>query len=501
MADVSTRRERHSAAADRIEERLGVFVRRFADTPPEPAADGPLHGVTLGIKDVFATREAVPTAHSRVHDADRHRGRDAVAVRRLRAAGAVPLGLTTAGEHALGRPDPALPFPVPRNPWDPDRYPGGSSSGSAAGLVHGLFDVGLGTDTGGSIRIPAALCGVTGVKPTHGLVPTAGSLPLAPSLDTVGTLARTVREAARALAVAAGPHLPEPRWRTALDGVRVGVPDRALEEAGQLSPDCRDAFDTALERLRDQGAKVVSVELPELYPLFAAQLITLLAEGFHTHSAGLRGRWDEYGRPFRRTLVLGGLIPASVYVHAQRVRTWGAAELRRRLTGLDALATPAWPGAAPRYDDPAGLAAVSWLPSLWSAVGFPAVALPMGFDPAGLPLSLQLAGAPGADRTVLAVADAYQQHTDWHLRTPGPLPATRPAPVALPQAAPGDTEAQRQLGAALHRAGVPVPEAELAEFAGQWQLTEMLFGFLPEIPEPAPDTDDENRRETRGALS
>ncbi|MCF3137269.1 amidase [Streptomyces olivochromogenes] len=487
MVDVSTRLERQRAAADRLDERLGVFARRF-DTPrAEGTEDGPLRDVTLGVKDVFATREAVPTAQSKVHDADWHRGRDAVAVRRLRAAGAVPLGLTTAAEHALGRPDPALPFAVPRNPWDTARYPGGSSSGSAAGLVHGLFDVGLGTDTGGSIRIPAALCGVTGIKPTHGLVPTAGCLPLAPSLDTVGTLARTVRDAARALGVAAGWDTPEPAWRTGLDGVRVGVPDRALEESGQLSPECREAFDTALERLRDQGAKVVSVELPELYPLFAAQLITLLAEGFDRHGAGLRARWDQYGRPLRRTLVLGGLIPASVYVHAQRVRSWGAAGLRARLDGLDALATPTWPAGAPRYDDPAGLAAVSWLPSLWSAVGFPAVALPMGFDTAGLPLSLQLAAAPGTDRALLAVADAYQQHTDWHLRAPAPLPATPPTPVVLPQGAASDTETQRLLGAALQRAGVPVPEAELAEFAGQWQLTEMLFGFLPELPEPAPE--------------
>ncbi|WP_316758584.1 amidase [Streptomyces herbicida] len=485
MVDVSTRVKRQQAAADRLDERLGVFVRRFDSSRAEPAGAGPLRGVTLGVKDVFATREAVPTAHSKVHDTDWHRGRDAEAVRRLRDAGAVPLGLTTAAEHALGRPDPALPFPVPRNPWDPDRYPGGSSSGSAAGLVHGLFDVGLGTDTGGSIRIPAALCGVTGVKPTHGLVPTTGCHPLAPSLDTVGTLARTVREAARALGVAAAWDTPEPAWRADLDGIRVGVPDRALEESGQLSPECREAFDTALESLRDQGAKVVSVELPELYPLFAAQLITLLAEGFDRHGAGLRGRWDQYGRPFRRTLVLGGLIPASVYVHAQRVRTWGAAALRGRLDGLEALATPTWPTAAPRYDDPAGLATVSWLPSLWSAVGFPAVALPMGFDTAGLPLSLQLAGGPGTDRALLAVADAFQQHTDWHLRAPAPLPATPPAPVALPQGAPSEAETRRQLGAALHRAKVPVPEAELAEFAGQWQLTEMLFGFLPELRDPA----------------
>ncbi|MFJ3232135.1 amidase [Streptomyces sp. NPDC086787] len=485
MVDVSTRVERQRTAADRLDERLGVFVRRFDPVGMETAVDGPLHGVTLGVKDVIATREAVPTAHSRAYDTAWHRGRDAVALRRLRAAGAVPLGMTTAAEHALGRPDPALPFPVPRNPWDPDRYPGGSSSGSAVGLVHGLFDVGLGTDTGGSIRIPAALCGVTGVKPTHGLVPTAGCHPLAPSLDTVGTLARTVRDATRALAVAAAWDTPAPDWRGDLDGIRIGVPDRALEESGQLSDDCRNAFDTALEHLRDQGAKVVSVELPELYPLFAAQLITLLAEGFDRHGAGLRARWDQYGRPFRRTLVLGGLIPASVYVRAQRVRAWGAAGLRHRLDGLDALATPTWPTAAPRYDDPTGLATVSWLPSLWSAVGFPAVAVPMGFDPTGLPLSLQLAGPPGTDRALLTVADAYQRHTDWHLRTPAPLPAAPPAPVALPQGAPCEPEARRLLGEALHRAGVPVPESELTEFAGQWQLTEMLFGFLPELPDSA----------------
>ncbi|MFI9099270.1 amidase [Streptomyces fildesensis] len=494
MADVRTRVAEAFDRADRLDPVLGTYLGRFTEQAAAAAeqldaavADGdgagPLHGLTLGVKDVFATRDAPATCQSRVHDADWWAGRDAVPVARLRAAGAIPLGRTTMAEHALGRPDPALDFPVPRNPWDINRWTGGSSCGSANGLPAELFDVGLGTDSNGSIRIPAALCGVTGFKPTHGLVPDGGCRPLSRSLDVVGPLARNVRDCASTLAVLAG-RPDTTAWRTDLRGARIGVPAKALEESAQLSEDCAAAFAGALEELREAGAEIVTVELPEVYPLFAAQFITLLAEAFELHGAGLRTRWAEYGRPFRRTAVLGGLVGAPTYLHAQRVRASAAASLRERFDGLDAMATPTWPTTAPRYDDPAALGTVSWLPGLWSAVGFPAVAVPMGFGGDGMPLSLQLAGLPWSDFGLAALADVYQSNTNWHLRRPdlaaGSLPAA--VPVSEPQASPGDPEKQRWLAAALRDTGVDVDDAEVAEFTGMWGLTSMLFGFLPELP-------------------
>ncbi|MEU3776277.1 amidase [Streptomyces sp. NPDC032472] len=500
MADVSSRIASRRARTDLLDPVLGVFNRRYEDEAAEAAArldaaaaagedTGPLHGLAVAVKDLIATREAPVTGHSRVNDPAWYAGADAPVVARLRRAGAVVVGSTTLAEHALGRPDPDLGLVVPRNPWDPDRYPGGSSSGSAAGLPHELFDVGLGTDTGGSIRIPAALCGVTGIKPTPGLVPADGCLPLARSLDTVGTLSRSVREGAETLAVLAGREPGGLTWQQPAGPLRIGVPERALAESGQLSEGCSAAFDAALEELRAMGAELVPVELPELYPLFAAQVITLLAEAYEVHQAGLSGRWAEYGRPFRRTVVLGGLISASTYVRAQRVRDWAAANMRRRFAGLAAVATPAWPGVAPRYDDAEGLGAISWLPGLWSGVGFPAIALPMGFD-GGLPVSLQLAGLPGSDFELAGLADAYQRGSGWHLRRPEavPVPGRLPAPGrawAVPGVAggvegAGDSEVGRGLGVRLRELGVEVGAPELDALCGQWALTSMLFGFLPD---------------------
>jgi aspartyl-tRNA(Asn)/glutamyl-tRNA(Gln) amidotransferase subunit A len=489
MADVRTRVADAFDRADRLDPVLGTYLHRFTEQALAAAteldngtASGPLHGLTVGVKDVIATRESPATCQSRVHDAQWWAGRDAVAVRRLRAAGALPLGRTTMAEHALGRPDPALDFPVPRNPWDVDRYPGGSSCGSANGVSAELFDVGIGTDSNGSIRIPAALCGVTGVKPTYGLVPTDGCRPLSRSLDVVGPLGRNVRDCTTVLAVMAGREPDAARWRTDLAGVRVGVPAKALQESAQLSDDCRAAFDRTLEELRELGAWTVTVDLPELYPLFAAQFLTLLAEAFELHGAQLKDRWAEFGRPFRRTAVLGGLVPASVYLHAQRVRADADESLRERFGSIDVMATPTWPTTAPRYDDPAALGNVSWLPGLWSAVGFPAVALPMGFGGDGLPLSLHLAGAPWSDFELASIADAYQQHSGWHLRRPEIGASGGPAAVAEPPAGAGNPDKQRWLAAALREIGLTVEDEEVAEFTGTWELTSMLFGFLPDIP-------------------
>lgn len=472
--------------ADRLDPMLGCFLHRFPAGAAE--TDGPLRGTLLGVKDVIAVAGAPSTCQSAVHDPGWWAGRDATVVARLRAAGALVVGKTTMAEHALSRPDPAAEFPVPRNPWDPHRWTGGSSCGSANGIPAGFFDGGIGTDSNGSIRIPAALCGVTGFKPTQGLLPASGMLPLARSVETAGPLARTARECARLLAVMADrpAELDRPPL-TDLAGVRVGIP-AGLAAFAALTPETSAAFDAALEELRAAGAEVVEVSFDEGFPLVAAQLVTLLVEAFEVHGAQLRARWGDYGRPLRWNVALGGILTAETYLRAQRVRAWGAGALRARFDTVDVVATPTWPTAAPRYDDAAGLQLVSFLPSIWSAVGFPAVALPMGADPDGLPLSLQLAAAPGRDFELAAIADVYQRATGWHDREPKLDLVADLAPVAAPQVAADhvDPAERARLARAFGELGVPVGQSDLDQVAVTWSKVQALAGILPELPVDVP---------------
>ncbi|MEU7935572.1 amidase [Micromonospora echinofusca] len=469
--------------ADRLGPMLGTFLHRFPTV--DTGTDGPLRGTLIGVKDVVAVAGAPSTCQSVVHDADWWADRDATVVARLRAAGALIVGKTTMGEHALSRPDPEAPFPVPRNPWDPHRFTGGSSCGSANGIPAGFFDAGVGTDSNGSIRIPAALCGVTGLKPTQGLLPATGVRPLARSVETTGPLARTARECARLLAVMADRPAELSRPPLAdLAGVRVGVPGDLVRYAAALTEDTAAAFDAALDELRAAGAQVVEVPFDEAFPLFAAQLVTMLVEAFEVHGAQLRARWSDYGRPFRWNVALGGVLPAETYLRAQRVRGWGADALRARLRDVDVIATPAWPSGAPRYDDQASLQMISFLPSAWSAVGFPALALPMGVDGDGMPLSLQLAAAPGRDFELAAVADVYQRRTGWHEREPKLEVVTDLASVCVPEApADGvDPVRRERLARAFGELGVPLGDGDLDQVTMTWTKVEALAGVLPELP-------------------
>jgi aspartyl-tRNA(Asn)/glutamyl-tRNA(Gln) amidotransferase subunit A len=488
--DVRARVAEAFSRADGLDPLLGSYLVRFRAEAAATAAAldsaaakaGPLHGVLVGVKDIVATREAVATGQSKVYDKQWWVGRDAIAVARLREAGAVVLGKTSMAEHGLSRPDPALDFPVPRNPWDPHRWTGGSSCGSANGLPVDLFDAAIGTDTNGSVRIPAALCGVTGFKPTHGLVPVEGCRPLSRSLDCIGSLARTVRGATGVLAVMAGRTGQPVAWRRDLRGARVGVPFELLRTAAALSPDCAAAFEGALSSLRAAGAEIVDVALKAVLPLAAAQLATMLAEAFEVYAHDLRRRWPELSRPFRRLVALGGGVTPEIYRRAQAVRRWATQNLRATFEEVTVIATPTWPTTAARYDDAAALQAVSWLPGIWSAVGFPAIAVPMGFGADGLPLSLQLAGKAGDDFALAAVADCYQAGTDFHLRTPRPDPAVTPVAVAEPQAAPAGEGDRSRLAALLSQLGMTVDEAEVAQFAGTSVALFRMFGALPPIP-------------------
>ncbi|MFI1366712.1 amidase [Streptomyces griseochromogenes] len=482
------------ARADRWDRFLGTFLQRCPDEALAAAErlvrrgdNGrvPLFGVLIAVKDVIAIREGPTTAQSRVFDPAWWRGRDAGAVSRLRSAGAIVLGKTSMAEHAIGRPDPTAPPPVPRNPWDLERWTGGSSCGSANGIGHGLFTIGIGTDSNGSLRVPAAFCGVTGFKPTAGATPQDGCLALCPSLDTVGPTARTVRDCERALsAMAAGAavDLGRPvRWREDLRAVRVGVPAELLEQDADITDDCRTVFAEALRHMKDLGAEVVPIEFSEYHPLLAAHLITVLVEAFGSHRDRLRRHWTELGRSFRRAIVLGGLLTPEAYERAQTTRRHALGLMRERFRTFDAVATPTWPTTAPRLDDPAALRQISGLPGIWNALGCPAVALPMGFGADDQPLSLQLAGAPGDDLRLAEIADVYQRRTGWHLRTPPPIdeqstPTARTPPWQPPP--PEETASSPRLRRALTAIGITVEEDDLAALEKAWPGIAGLPGHL-----------------------
>lgn len=437
-----------SDRADKLDPQLGVYLTRFADQAAADAeqADrelaagidrGPLHGIPLGIKDILATRGWVTTAQSLVHQPDWWRDQDAPVVARLRAAGAVITGKTTTMEYAIGLPDPDKPFPLPRNPWDPATWTGGSSSGTGAGVAAGLILGGLGTDTGGSVRIPAAYCGITGLKPTYGLVPRAGCLPLGFSLDHIGPMARSALDCALMLSAMAG-HDPRdpaaqrgpagapgtrPDYAGALTGdlagLRIGVERAIPATAGWRDPALLPALDDAAGVLAAAGADVVEVEIPSYRALADADMVIMATEAFSFHRTALAERWADYGRHTRAFIAQGALLSAADYVTAQRARRVACTALGEVLGGLDAVITPTCAAGAPAYD---GLDMGSLMTQIFTgafnSTGLPALALPAGFTAAGMPLSVQVIGHPLAEATVLAIGDALQRRTTHHLTEP-----------------------------------------------------------------------------------
>jgi aspartyl-tRNA(Asn)/glutamyl-tRNA(Gln) amidotransferase subunit A len=378
---------------------------------------GPLHGIPVGLKDLYDTAGIRTTAGSR-HWTDRVPSADAEVVRRLKAAGAVVLGKLNMDEFAYNFTGATSSFGTSRNPWNLERSPGGSSGGSAVAVAGGLCFAALGSDTGGSIRLPAAFCGITGLKPSYGAVSTAGVAPLAWSLDHVGPMCRSAADAALVLAALTGK--PAGYGAVNVRRLRLGVP-RMLFYA-DLDGHVQKLVAGATATLAKLGAGARDVTVPDLpmhrdVPVLPETYLRIIwAEAYTFHSEMLRTHPELYHPATRTTIENGTKVSAPEYIRARLEMDRLRAERGRWFAEADLLITPTAPGPAFALD----ATPLEFLRNTapWNLLGFPTVSIPCGFTPAGLPVGLQITGAPGRDDAVLAMAAAYQKVTDWHQRRP-----------------------------------------------------------------------------------
>ena len=399
---------------------------------------GPLHGVPYGPKDLYNTKGIKTTGGSTIL-ADSVPEADATVVARLAAAGMIVLGKLNMHEFAYGPEGLNGHYGDVWNPWDAGthRVAGGSSSGSAAAVAAGVCPAALGSDTGGSIRIPASLSGITGIKPTYGRVSRAGVLPLAWSMDHCGPMARTVRDCALLLGAMAGYDpadastsvLPVPDYAAALTGdvkgLRVGVLRAHFTDVA--APEVRQAVEAAAKALEQAGATLDAVNLDDVALVPAASFAIVAAEALAYHAPWLRTRSGDYQPDVRERLRAGVVVSAAHYLRAQALRARVRAEVDLALAKRDVLLAPATPIPAPALgqqearlgDGPSDVrSALIRFTRPFNFTGHPAISLPCGFTPAGLPVGLQLVGRPFDEATVLRAADAYQRLTDWHTRRP-----------------------------------------------------------------------------------
>ena len=378
---------------------------------------GLLHGIPIGLKDLYDTAGVRTTAASRQWT-DRVPSKDAEVVRRLKAAGAIVLGKTNMDEFAYNFTGETSFFGTSRNPWDLRRSPGGSSGGSAVAVAAGMCFAALGSDTGGSIRLPAALCGITGLKPTYGLVSTDGVAPLAWSLDHVGPMCRTARDAAIMLEALSGKALREAAVNVAT--LRLGVPLTVFYDG--IDPEVEKAVADATRLLSGMTRGAEAVVLPALPPFPAMPELPdtysriISAEAYAFHQDMLRAHPDRYDAGTRKSIEAGAAITTADYILARREMDRLREQAHRWFAGADLLITPTAPGAAFEF----GVRRLAFLRNTapWNLLGLPSISIPCGFTAGGLPIGFQITGAAGRDDAVLSLAVAYQKTTDWHRRQP-----------------------------------------------------------------------------------
>ena len=401
---------------------------RAAEEALRRGDDRPLLGIPIGHKDIYLTRGIRTTGGSALLQ-DWVPDEDSTVVQRWHEAGTVMMGKLITHEFAFGLQFPGHRFPAARNPWNRDHIPGGSSSGSGAALAAGFVAGATGSDTGGSIRGPAAFCGVTGLKPTYGRCSRAGVLTLSWTLDHTGPLARTAEDCAYLLQAMAGHDAADPASSTrpvddyvgalegSVRGLRIGVPRNYFFD--DIDPEIARAFEEALGALRRLGVEVRDVMVPA-FDLSRSFFLIMVSEAFAYHEQDLRRHPELYGEVLRERMLAGGLITGAEYMQAQRIRSEICDEVAAVLRDVDVLATPTSPKPATPYavaTDPEFGFPRSNMPP-FNITGLPALALPCGFSSSGLPLSLQLAGRSFEEALVLRVGHAYEQATEWHRRRP-----------------------------------------------------------------------------------
>lgn len=416
-------RELAREALDRIG-RLNPALNAFLTVidPPSHAKRGPLYGIPIAHKDCFATKGVRTTGGSRIL-AGRVPDHDAAIVTALDQAGAVMLGKTNLHELCYGITSTNPHFGAVHNPWDLERIPGGSSGGSAAAVAAGLVFAASGTDTGGSIRVPASFCGVVGLKPTYGSISRRGCLPLGTTLDHVGPIARTVRDTAEVFRAmggeSTGPDQPS------VAGLRIGVPENFFFD--RLTPEVIASIRHAVQTIAALGAQVREVRVPEMEELNSLGRLILSAEAASVWKRQLAVRPQDFGEDVRAALEQGCTVPAADYLDAQRRRR----KVSQRLAGIwddvDCLLTPVTPTTAPRIGQTAirigGLeedvrVGSTRLVRPFNVLGWPALAMPCGFSDAGLPIGLQLVAAPHGEAQLFRAGSALEDALGLVARRP-----------------------------------------------------------------------------------
>jgi aspartyl-tRNA(Asn)/glutamyl-tRNA(Gln) amidotransferase subunit A len=392
---------------------------------------GVLHGIPVSIKDLYETEGIRTTCGSRLMQ-DYVPKKDSTVVARLKSKGAIVLGKLNMHEFALGAVSPPT-----KNPWDLGRIPGGSSGGSAAALAMGSAIATTGSDTGGSIRIPASFCGVVGLKPTYGRVSRAGMFPESWSLDHAGPLTKRLEDAALLLRIMAGrdeldptsSDLPVPDYvqelETNIAGLRVGVPTNHFFE--HCDCEIAKAVNAAIEVLEGLGCTKVEFEFPSISEIMAAYTTIDLCEASAYHEREIEQRAADFQPDVRLLLEQGLLIPASYYIQAQRVRAMLFAKVMSLFDHLDVIVTPSEPIVAPQvsqtivrindYEESVDSAAVRYL-APFNLTGLPALSIPCGFSSKGLPIGMQIVGRAYDESTILRLGHEYENATDWHMRLP-----------------------------------------------------------------------------------
>jgi len=431
------------AQADRLQPKLNSFITLLHDQARAQAKEqeaalmrgeyrGPLHGIPIGIKDNIATAHIKTTVGSKVL-ADQVPAEDALVVTRMKEAGAIILGKENLEEFAAGPTSNNLHYGAVHNPWNLDHITGGSSSGSGSAVASGQAMAALGSCTGGSIRGPASLCGIVGLKATYGRVSRAGVVTLSWSQDHCGPMTWTVEDSAYMLQAIAGhdpkdttsSKAPVPDYslslREDIQGKVIGLPRHYFFDADpSVNAEVVAVVEKAVSELESLGAKIETVELPSLEYVRAANTIIMVSEAFAFHEPNLRTRPQDFGEIVRARFRIGGMLSAGDYLQAQRCRQWSKREFAAALRKVDFFVTPTMTQPAPAFEgyDPNDTIRGRSFTAPFNVTGLPAISVPCGFTQAGLPVGMQIAGKAFDEPGVIQAAYTYQQHARWYEQRP-----------------------------------------------------------------------------------